>query len=873
MLLAIWLVIAPAFACDVSVDQTGFLYGSVPTIQAALDRAQPGETICLLGGMPYSAGVTVDKDVTIRTMNYLGVTQTIQGGPDPSEPLFRITADQVVFEDVILDGTNTHAGIVIEETNVETVLTNVQFINGRARGGGGLFVSGGASAALTGCTFSDHVSDGDGSEVTDGGAAVYAADGAVLSIEDCAFANNVDEGANGGAIFLQGSTTTTVANSRFDGNQALGGGGHIYADGRSALTITDSVFENGLALEKGGALAATASADLIIERCTFQGNSSPQAPAVFHDDAFAASTVVVRRSLFCENAGNEFGAVSLVGQASLRNEWVGNVFAEMGDNAFALFRTAEDTLVINNTFFGSGVFSTVEATWINNVFVAHSSDIAVHSVGVPSRFSYNAFWQNPLGDANFVFEDSNLQVDPLLFGYGPGSCDVAGLVPVWNSPLLDAGDFAYLDEDGSRSDIGAFGGEAPMGRPFIPDVDGDGVDAAADCDDDNVDVFPGAVETCDGVDEDCTGISDDGPDADGDSVADICDVCPGGDDTVDTDSDTVPDACDSCPGSDDLADQDGDGVADGCDLCPADPLDDSDGDGVCDSEDLCPGFDDQVDSDGDGVADGCDLCPDDALDDSDGDGACDSDDLCAGFDDFADEDGDGVADGCDPCPLDNPDDSDGDGSCDSVDLCPGSDDGEDRDLDGVPDGCDACPDDDMDDGDGDGVCDSADVCPGFDDAVDADADGVPDGCDVCNGFPDSQDSDGDTIPNGCDGCEGDDRVDSDGDATADDCDLCPGYDDANDGDSDGVPDACDVCPGSPDLADADGDGVPDACDVCAGSPDEDTDGDGLPDACTPTLPEEEELPPAFFCGCQTGSTHPSHLLVWAGVVILFRRRP
>lgn len=36
----------------------------------------------------------------------------------------------------------------------------------------------------------------------------------------------------------------------------------------------------------------------------------------------------------------------------------------------------------------------------------------------------------------------------------------------------------------------------------------------------------------------------------------------------DADGDTIPDDCDVCPGSDDLADADGDGVPDGCDLCP-----------------------------------------------------------------------------------------------------------------------------------------------------------------------------------------------------------------------------------------------------------------------------------------------------------------
>jgi len=107
-------------------------------------------------------------------------------------------------------------------------------------------------------------------------------------------------------------------------------------------------------------------------------------------------------------------------------------------------------------------------------------------------------------------------------------------------------------------------------------------------------------------------------DADGDGVADHCDICPGYDDNLDEDGDGVPDGCDICPGYDDNLDDDGDGVPDGCDICP--------------------GYDDNLDTDGDGVPDGCDVCE--------------------GYDDSADEDGDGIPDGCDqepgpqpqPCP-------------------------------------------------------------------------------------------------------------------------------------------------------------------------------------------------------------------------------
>ena len=53
--------------------------------------------------------------------------------------------------------------------------------------------------------------------------------------------------------------------------------------------------------------------------------------------------------------------------------------------------------------------------------------------------------------------------------------------------------------------------EIPPSDSAAPaDLDGDGSPAGEDCDDERADVFPGAEELCDGVDNDCDGTTDAG---------------------------------------------------------------------------------------------------------------------------------------------------------------------------------------------------------------------------------------------------------------------------------------------------------------------------------------------------------------------------
>jgi hypothetical protein len=410
------------------------------------------------------------------------------------------------------------------------VLRAVSFRDGRALAGrgGGLFLEAG-SITVEGGAFQRNVAeDPYGYNEHGYGGGMYLVD-SVGSLSHTVFSQNEarsvrEDGGIGGGLRAFRSALD-IHGCTFEANVALERGAAVAGrQGGGALAIDGSRFVDNLVDEQtdfvyGGAVFCDTGLDCSVDSSWFEGNVAGDGGAIGSVAPFS-----VRRSVFCGNVAIEDGgAIDFANAAqTLPMSIESSVFVDnaaekggalvMPDGALTLSQlhlvgnSADSTGALSMQLIGGGPGIELHNTLVSGNDAATTAAADFDTVVVSS--SYTWWFDNTPSDTDLVLDaTATTGVDPGLVA-APIPCATDDLLPGETSGLIDGGDPLVLDLDGSRSDIGAFGGSAALDPATLLDEDGDGFAALDDCDDGDLLVFPGAPEQCNGVDDDCNGLVD-----------------------------------------------------------------------------------------------------------------------------------------------------------------------------------------------------------------------------------------------------------------------------------------------------------------------------------------------------------------------------
>jgi hypothetical protein len=131
-------------------------------------------------------------------------------------------------------------------------------------------------------------------------------------------------------------------------------------------------------------------------------------------------------------------------------------------------KTASFVQILNNHIKGHLNYYGIEASQNdivkNNVVTGANFGIGNYGTQNPIYFQFNNSWRNGLNYGGFTPDTTNLSVNPMIVNDDSTQGNLDFHLQMY-SPLIDAGDPTILDKDGSRSDIGLYGG--PYGESYI----------------------------------------------------------------------------------------------------------------------------------------------------------------------------------------------------------------------------------------------------------------------------------------------------------------------------------------------------------------------------------------------------------------------
>jgi hypothetical protein len=369
-------------------------------LQAAIDLASPGDTLLIPAGVYEAIPTMYDEAICGNCVELLTPVRASIG--------FRITGKPLV--------------LVGEDRESTVLITNAGY---------GVFFDWSWGSRITNLTITGGVRDPDGN-ATD--AAIVVKHSRVI-VENVLIRDNtsrIDTVVVGiGGVFGREGSEVFILNNDFRRN---GWDGVALYRGASAV-IADNTIEGG----RGAGIGITWDASAMVFRNRISGYWKGIG-------AFGDSWASVRNNVVFDNLG--WGIVA-TGKAYM--EVANNVIHHNGNCGFAVWEPTAKGVLKNNIITANGWREEWVCPGVGIWMNAHPDDFPV---------LFNDVWGNASGQYEGIPDQTgingNISDDPMLSVDGSFALGLG-------SPCIDTGDSAAADTDGSRCDIGIYGG--PQGRP------------------------------------------------------------------------------------------------------------------------------------------------------------------------------------------------------------------------------------------------------------------------------------------------------------------------------------------------------------------------------------------------------------------------
>ena len=481
------------------------------TIQEAVDAACAGDEIWVeQGTYKLSSTINISKAISLyggftgsetsRDDRSTDATLTIVDG-DNSTRCF-LTKSTVTIEGFTItkgktNASNSGAGLSNGESGSSTpgylTISNCIFINNNSGNHAGALYNDTGSATVTNCTFTQNSAAKKGGAITNYTTPALSP-ASNMTITGCVFSKN--NAKNAGAICINANSgTNSITDTTFSKNKATptgtGDGGAIMAD--ESVTITRCIFDQNQAGRSG----------------TFAGSGETGKSAIFTNCIFSGNSALNGAGICINGTSGALGIVT-----ATNCTFTGNTL-KSGGKGGAIY-TSKPSVDANSVF-----------TVTNSILWGNAGN-AIDRLGTTEPLPTVSY--TDIDQTGYAGSSGNITGNPLFAGASDYHLQQS-------SPCIDNGtNVGAPSEDiektsrpqGAGYDMGAY--EALCTAVYYRDADSDGYGNAAittlacsvpagytdnktglfDCNDNNSAVNPAATEVCNGIDDDCDDVIDNG---------------------------------------------------------------------------------------------------------------------------------------------------------------------------------------------------------------------------------------------------------------------------------------------------------------------------------------------------------------------------